>query len=132
MENGSLGRLLGVLVSPVATFRSLAERPTWLAAFLVLYVLGSGVALLTFQKVDFIAGVREQMAAQGQQLPPGSEERVLPAIKTFSIAAIVVLAPGIYFLVPAIFLLLNLLGGELDVPATRLRLQFALELRKLL
>ncbi len=114
MEDTSFGRLLGVLVSPVATFRSIAERPTWLVAFLALYVLGSGVALLSFQKVDFVAGVREQMEAQGQQLPPGSEERVLPAVKAFSIAAIVVLAPAFFFLVPAIFLLLNLFGGELD------------------
>jgi len=114
MENSSLGRLLGVLVAPVKTFRSLAERPTWLAAFLLLYVLGSGVALLSIQKVDFAAGMREQMEAQGQKLPPGGEERMIPVVKTLTIASIVLLAPAFYFLVPAIFLLLNLVGGELD------------------
>ncbi len=114
MEDSSFGRLLGALVSPGKTFRSLAERPTWVAAFLVLYVLGSGVALLAFQKVDFAAGLREQMAAQGQKLPAGSEERMIPMVKTFAIASIVVLAPAFYFLIPAIFLLLNLVGGELE------------------
>ncbi len=117
MEDSSFGRLLGVLVSPVATFRSIAERPTWLVAFLALYILGSGVAFLSFQKVDFAAGMREQMEERGQQLPPGSEERVLsavPAMKILSIAAVVVLEPAFFFLVPAIFLLLNLFGGELD------------------
>lgn len=114
MEDSSFGRLLGALVSPGKTFRSLAERPTWVAAFLVLYVLGSGVALLAFQKVDFAAGLKEQMAAQGQKLPAGSEERMVPMVRTFAIASIVVLAPAFYFLIPAIFLLLNLVGGELD------------------
>jgi hypothetical protein len=32
MHDSSLGRLVGVLVSPVATFRSIARRPTVLAA----------------------------------------------------------------------------------------------------
>ena len=114
MENGSLGRLLGVLLAPVKTFRSIAERPTLLAAFLAVYLLGGGLAILAFQKVDFAAGLREEMAAQGQKLPPGSEERAIPAMRTLAIASVVVVAPGGYLLVAAIFLLLNLMGGELD------------------
>jgi hypothetical protein len=114
MADSSFGRLLGALVAPGKTFRALAERPTWVAAFLVLYALGSGVALLALQRVDFAAGLREQMAAQGQKLPAGSEERMVPMVKTLAIASIVVLAPAFYFLIPAIFLLLNLVGGELD------------------
>ena len=39
MENSSFGRLIGVLVSPGKTFRSIAERPTW------------GVALVVFMLV---------------------------------------------------------------------------------
>jgi hypothetical protein len=114
MEDSSFGRLFGVLVSPVQTFRSIAERPTWLVAFLLLYILGSGVAVLTFQKVDFAAGMREQMEERGQKLPPGSEGSFVPMVKTMTIASAVVLAPGFYFLVAALFLLLNLVGGELD------------------
>ena len=39
MEDSSFGRLIGVLVSPGKTFRSIAERPAWLVPFLVLMVL---------------------------------------------------------------------------------------------
>jgi hypothetical protein len=114
MADNSLGRLLGVFVSPVATFRALGERPTWLAAWLALYILGGGVALLAFQKVDFATGMREQMAEQHVQLPAGAEERAARLGKTFATVGVLLFFPILTFLVPAIYLLLNLLGGELD------------------
>src|SRR5688572_32534991 len=39
MESSSFGRLIGVLVSPVKTFAAIAERPTWLVAFLVVVLV---------------------------------------------------------------------------------------------
>ena len=39
MNDSSFGRLIGVLVAPGKTFRSIAERPTWVVAPLVLLVL---------------------------------------------------------------------------------------------
>jgi hypothetical protein len=114
MENSSFGRLLGALVAPVKTFRSIAERPTWGAAFFVLYVLGSGAILLAFQKVDFAAGIREQIAEQHIQMPAGSEERAASFGKIAATTVALLVVPLLTFLIPAIYLLLNLLGGELD------------------
>jgi len=114
MEDSSFGRLLGALVAPGKTFRSLAERPTWVSAFLVLYALESGVALLAFQKVDFAAGIREQIAEQHIQIPAGSEERAASFGKIAASAVALLVVPLLTFLIPAIFLLLNLVGGELE------------------
>ncbi|HEV7515620.1 MAG TPA: YIP1 family protein [Thermoanaerobaculia bacterium] len=114
MADSSFGRLLGALVSPVATFRSIAGRPTWLAAWLALYLLGGSAVLLAFQKVDFAAGMREQMADQHLQMPAGSEERAAHIGKTFAVFGVLLLFPLLTFVVPAIYLLLNLLGGEID------------------
>jgi Yip1-like protein len=114
MENSSFGRLLGALVAPVKTFRSLAERPTWGVALLAVYLLGSGVALLAFQKVDFAAGLHEQLAEQGRQLPAGAEERAVPIAKAATVGAILAVPLIFLFLIPAIYLVFNLLGGEID------------------
>ncbi|HZF10561.1 MAG TPA: YIP1 family protein [Thermoanaerobaculia bacterium] len=113
LEDSSPGRLIGALVAPVKTFRSLAQRPTWGVAFLAVYLLGSGLSLLSFQKVDFVAGVKAQMAEQGRELPAGSEERIATVGKVLAITGIL-LFPAFLFLVPAIYLVFNLLGGELD------------------
>ena len=45
MKDSGWGRLLGVLVAPGETFRSIAERPTWLPPLLLLALLGAGAGL---------------------------------------------------------------------------------------
>lgn len=52
MENSEIGRLLGALVSPGKTFRSIAERPTWVAALLLLLVLTAAVSVLVQERID--------------------------------------------------------------------------------
>jgi len=114
MEDTSLGRLLGVFVAPGRTFRSIAERPTWLLAWLVFYVVCCGTISLAFQKVDFAAGIREQMAEQHVQMPAGGEERAARFGKTFGLVAVAFTLLLVTFIPPAILLVLNLFGGELD------------------
>ena len=46
LEDSSAGRVIGALVSPVKTFRSLAERPTWGVALVVLLVISTLVGVL--------------------------------------------------------------------------------------
>ena len=52
MENSEFGRLLGALFSPGKTFRSIAERPTWMAALLLLLVLTAAVSVLVQERID--------------------------------------------------------------------------------
>ena len=47
LEDSSAGRLIGVLVSPVKTFQSIAARPTWAVALIVLALLGAGIGQLS-------------------------------------------------------------------------------------
>ncbi|HTQ81615.1 MAG TPA: YIP1 family protein [Thermoanaerobaculia bacterium] len=114
MENHSFGRLAGALVAPVKTFRAIAERPTWLLAWLLLYAVVSGISFLSFQKVDFAAGVREQFAEQHVQLPAGSEERAAKIGKYSASIAVLLAFPFLIFLTAAIYLAFNLIGGELN------------------
>ena len=52
MKDSSWGRLVGVLVAPGETFRSIAERPTWLPPLLVLTLLGGAVGLVLQMRTD--------------------------------------------------------------------------------
>ncbi|HSG39756.1 MAG TPA: YIP1 family protein [Thermoanaerobaculia bacterium] len=112
MENSSFGRILGVLVAPVKTFRSIAERPTWVVP-LVVFVLA--IALMTFmmfQKVDFAEAMREQMAAQGQEVPPEAEN--MGGVMKGCAAVSAIVFPVILVLVLAgIYMIFNLFGGQL-------------------
>lgn len=114
MEDTSFGRLLGVFTAPGRTFRAIALRPTWLLAFLVFYAVSCGTLALAFQKVDFAAGIREQMAEQHVQMPPGGEERAARFGKTFGLVAVAFTLLLVTFIPPALFLVLNLFGGEID------------------
>ena len=68
MESSAFGRLLGALVSPVPTFRSLAERPTFWAALLLVAFAPLIGGLLAAPKVDWEGIAREQIEARDLQL----------------------------------------------------------------
>jgi hypothetical protein len=61
MERSSFGRLIGVLVSPVKTFASIAERPTWLVAFLVVALVPAISGFLAVPKIDWEEVARTQI-----------------------------------------------------------------------
>lgn len=69
MESSAFGRLIGALVSPVATFRSLAERPTWLLAFLAVCLIPVVTGVIAGPKIDWEDVVRTQMERSGQDVP---------------------------------------------------------------
>jgi hypothetical protein len=68
MEHSAFGRLVGALVSPVATFRSIAERPTWWPAMLVVCLIGLVPGIMANPKIDWEDVVRQQIEASGQDL----------------------------------------------------------------
>jgi hypothetical protein len=117
MHDSSFGRLIGVLVSPGKTFRSIAERPTWAAPLVVLTLLLTGVTFLTLQRVDLMSAMREQMQANGQQVPPNLEKAggFMLGCQT---ATVLIATPLLCLGLAGVFLLLNLFGGQLRYPTS--------------
>lgn len=117
----SLGRLWGALTAPAATFRSLAQRPSWVAAMLLL-VLCQGLSLwVMLPKVDWEEMGREirgQIERQG-----GGAEEVAAAEKMqkagagcFSVAGLLgILLLGV--VLAGILKGLTFLGGEISFPS---------------
>ena len=114
MHESAFGRLVSVLVAPGKTFRSIAERPTWGVALIVLLLLAVGTTLLFFQKLDFEEMVRQQMAEQGRELPPEAAGQ-LGMMRGCAMGAALGFPVIFYFGVPLLFWgAFTLLGGTLS------------------
>ena len=76
---GALGRMAGMIVNPKRTFAEIARRPTWVAPFLTLCVLGIIVSGLLAQKTDWRSFFERQMSKNSRfdQMPQGQKDRVL-------------------------------------------------------
>lgn len=119
MNDSGFGRLVGVLLSPEKTFRSIAERPTWLAPLLVLMVLGTLVGYLVNQRTDLEAVIRHQMAQSDREISQEQLEQgveIAKKIGPISVLVIgVVISPLLYMLIAAVFLaLVRLMGSDID------------------
>jgi len=110
MEDSSFGRLLGALVSPVKTFRSIAERPTWGAAFVVLLLASGAVAYVVGLRTDYRDVIVQSVKEKGRDIPEAQLEPQInmmqkagPAISAVSvpivIALVSLLAALIYWVV---------------------------------
>lgn len=123
MHDSAVGRLLGVLVAPGRTFRSIAERPTWVAPLLLLMLLGTAVGYLTAQRMDFEDVVRQRMAQQHQELSPEDLDRGVQMAKKIGpigalIGGIVMFPAGFLLLALIFWTFLRLLGSDLTYPAS--------------
>src|SRR5687767_6343026 len=122
MENSSFGRLIGVLVSPVKTFASIAERPTWLVAFLVVAIVPAISGFLVVPKIDWREVARTQLEnspAADQLTPEQIDERVEMSAKIspyFVYASPVLLALGVLVFGLVCWGIFNLAGGESTFP----------------
>lgn len=57
----SVGRLFGVFFEPKSTFESIAQRPTWVLALLVLTVISFGLDATLARRVDWPGFVQAQL-----------------------------------------------------------------------
>jgi hypothetical protein len=109
------GRPLGALVSPQATFRSLAARPSWLPPLLGLVVLGLVGQVLFNQKIDHEAVIRDAFERQGQPVDEEQVEMAAGIQRKFGPTCGAVVPPLFLLLAAAIFWgLANVAGGEID------------------
>jgi hypothetical protein len=75
VENSSFGRLIGVLVAPAKTFRSIAARPTWLVAFLVVMWTPLIPGLMAAKKMDWEGIIKGQLERMDVQIPQEQVEQ---------------------------------------------------------
>ena len=116
MYDNGFGRILGVLVSPGKTFRSIAERPTWVAPLLVLVLLSGVMATLITQRMDMTEMIRHRIEESGRQVPQETIDRQVEFAErfgwVFGLIGVVV-TPIIYLIGAAIFFgVFKLLGSD--------------------
>jgi hypothetical protein len=110
LEDSSFGRLIGALVSPAKTFQSIAGRPTWGVALIVLMVASTAVGVLTSQRIDkddMRRSVQQQMEKRqgGQATPEQLESGVQMATKISSVTRwlVPVFVLAVYLIVALLF-----------------------------
>jgi hypothetical protein len=106
MNDSAAGRLIGALVAPVKTFESIAQRPTWVLAMIVMLLATLGVGYLTMQHTDMAGNMRQaiEKQANGSMTPEQIDDRVAMATKVTHITSIA----GPFVFVPVSFLLIGL------------------------
>jgi hypothetical protein len=121
LEDSGPGRLIGALVSPVKTFQSIAARPTWVAALVILALIGAGLGQLVNARTDQRQMIEKQMAKFGQHLTQEQLDQAVerakhpnPVLRVLS-AAVGVVFQSLIYLVPAalFFIIFKLAGSEL-------------------
>lgn len=117
MNDSAFGRLLGVLVSPVRTFRALARNPTWAAALLVFTLSAGAAGVVATPRIDYEDLIRHSVAKSGREIPAEQLDRQIEMMKKIRIpltVAGVLIAPLVVCLF-ALFLFIGfkLLGSDL-------------------
>jgi hypothetical protein len=77
-SDSGLARLPGVFFSPVATFESIARRPTWLAPLLLWTAMSIAVTAALLPKIDYEQLTRQAFQQRGQTVP---EERLASIVE---------------------------------------------------
>lgn len=105
MEDSSFGRLFGVLFSPGKTFRAIAERPTWLVAFLVLALAAAATGFVTGQRTDQRDMIVQQIRDSGRDVPEAQLEQSIQMMEKAG--------PFIYAVISLFFVVVFSLIGAL-------------------
>lgn len=117
MHESAFGRVIGVLIGPEKTFRSIAERPTWAVPLILLVLLGAGVGWVVGQRMDFEQSIRQEMADRGEKMSEEQIQKTVEMTEKFGWAfttAPALLSPVIYLLIGLIFMVaLRLAGSEI-------------------
>jgi hypothetical protein len=93
MESSSFGRLFGVLFAPGKTFRSIAERPTWLVALLVLLVSAGLMAYIAGMRTDYRDMMIQGAKDKGQQASEAQLEQGITMMEKIGPIMSAIVAP---------------------------------------
>src|SRR4051812_45383617 len=116
LEDSAFGRLIGVLVSPGKTFRSIAARPTWGAALATLVIAITLLGFVSASRTDYRDVMTRSVAESGRDVPADMLERQITfmekAGKWFSLAGSVVVVLLTLFSALLYWIFFKLLGGD--------------------
>jgi len=113
-DSSSAANLANALAAPKSAFESLARRPTFGLAMIVLVVLAAVLGYLAMSKVtpaDFLKTIEES----GRQLPPTAADhadRMLAVTKWIQVGAALVVGPLLYLAVAGLFLVIFRTSGS--------------------
>ena len=122
MKDSSWGRLIGALVAPGETFRSIAERPTWLPPLLIFMLLAGAVTAVIQMRTDPEEMVRGQLEMIKFDVPQEQVDKMIEdaenqstAAKAGTVAAGAVGQPIIFAIVAVLFWIgFKMFGSEMD------------------
>lgn len=114
-EPGLFARMIGVLVSPQATFAGIAARPRWLGVMVITLIIAAGCQFVILSSPD----MQEAMIAQATRNPNMSDqqieatERFIPMLPYLFAGATLFLGPLFSAIIAGILLLIfsTLMGG---------------------
>jgi hypothetical protein len=116
LEDSPFGRLIGVLVSPGKTFRSIAGRPTWGAALITLILATTVLGFVTAQRTDYRDVITRSVAESGRDVPAEALDRQISFMEKagpyFSLAGSVFVILITLFSALLYWVAFKLLGGE--------------------
>jgi len=113
-------RIIGVLISPAETFESIARRPDWVVALLIIMLVSIAAGVLIASRVDFSALGREavEMNPRSSEMSPDQLEtgaRFAGAMMRVSAYASPILSVITLLIVAGVLLLtFRLMAGEGD------------------
>jgi hypothetical protein len=123
LEDSSFGRLIGVLVSPAKTFRSIADRPSWGVALAVLLIATTTLGVLANQRIDkngLRQMVRERIEKSrgGQATPEQMEQAMAFTEKANAVGRWLIPVVGvvIYLLIALLFFMAFRFFGASEIP----------------
>ena len=113
-----VGRLIGVLFSPKATFEDIVRKPTWALPLIIMVILGGLAGIFINMKMDwreYIAQQIEKSPRAANMSPEQKQQQIEGGAKFAPISTYIIapLAPGLMLLVVALVMwgAYNLLGG---------------------
>src|SRR5436305_4220770 len=117
--DSSFGRLIGAIVAPVKTFRSIAERPTWLAAFLLVVLSPLLPGLLAAPKIDWEGIAKANIEKMDIQVPQEQLDKQVEMMERlgpfFTYASPLFMAVGLLVFALVFWGAFTLAGGEVGV-----------------
>lgn len=119
LTDSGAGRVLGVLVAPGDTFRSIASiavGPTWLAPLVLMMLLSTAVGSMVSARLDLAQAIRHQNEVTGSRLSADQVEQQIETVKKFqpylALGQGLIAAPALYLAFALLFWVGFKLGGS--------------------